>query len=320
MSNILFTMAEDVEQSTDTLFALKFSVDEYDSLHFAQSLKDLGHQVYFVNWRDLEIGTEIAEFNRMYRFNTESYEKPVALDKFDLIFVYKMEGFYDDPARFSEMLSSFAYTNVVNKIETIKHNLNKSYLWELEKNNIRIIPSFKIADITERLEQGEAFVIKPLCGERGNQIFLAKNQSDLKTIEGREEAFMAQQFMPEIWDGERSLVFLGHEFQLAVIKKPKQMGDEFRCNESLGGTVAVYEPTDQEISFAKNVLKVYEAMGYPVHFSRVDILQVKGAPILLEAELLNPSMYANYSNKGQAFGKELARYFDRLIKANRVIQ
>ncbi len=318
MSNILFTMAEDVEKSTDKLFALKFSVDEYDSLHFAQSLKDLGHNVFFVNWRDLAISTEIAEFKRMYCFNSESYEKPVPLDKFDLIFVYKMEGFYDDLSSFNKMLRSFAHTNVVNKIETIKHNLNKSYLWDLEKNNVRIIPSFKIADIKERLAQGEAFVIKPLCGERGNHIFLAKTQNDLQTIAGREEAFMAQQFMPEIWDGERSLVFLGHEFQLAVIKKPKQTGEEFRCNESLGGSVAVYEPTDQEISFAKNVLKVYESMGYPVHFSRVDILKVAGSPMLLEAELLNPSMYANYSNKGQAFGRELARYFDRLIKENSV--
>jgi hypothetical protein len=59
---------------------------------------------------------------------------------------------------------------------------------------------------------------------------------------------------------------------------------------------------------------VYEGLGYPAHFSRVDILSVEGFPMLLEAELLNPSMYANYSKKGEAFGKQLALYFDRFIK------
>ncbi|MBP9091815.1 hypothetical protein KBI23_12395 [bacterium] len=316
MSRLLITMAEDVEKSTASEFALKYSVDEYDSLHFAQSLKELGHHVYFVNWRDLLIDLPSASrFDRMYSYNDECFVAPVALLDFDLVFVYKMEGFYRDSQRFNDMLSCFSHCKVINDIGTIKHNFNKSYLWQLQERDVRIIPSFKVCDIKDRLSQGERFVVKPLCGERGNEIFLANQPLDLFSIEGCEDAFFAQQFMPEIWQGERSLVFLGDQFQHAVIKLPSRANQsEFRCNESLGGTVDVYEATEQEINFAKRVLRVYEGLGYPAHFSRVDILSVEGFPMLLEAELLNPSMYANYSKKGEAFGKQLALYFDRFIK------
>jgi glutathione synthase/RimK-type ligase-like ATP-grasp enzyme len=313
-------MAEDVEKSTATEFALKYAVDEHDSLHFAQSLKELGHQVYFVNWRDLQLDSMVdssagAQFDRMYSYNDSAFVAPVALSEFDLVFVYKMEGFYRDSQRFNEMLGCFSHCKVINDIGTIKHNFNKSYLWQLQERDVRIIPSFKVCDIKDRLSQGERFVVKPLCGERGNEIFLAHQPIDLIAIEGSEDAFFAQQFMPEIWQGERSLVFLGDQFQHAVIKLPSRANQsEFRCNESLGGTVDVYDPTEQEIDFAKHILRVYEGLGYPSHFSRVDILSVDDSPMLLEAELLNPSMYANYSKKGEAFGKQVALYFDQFIK------
>lgn len=34
----------------------------------------------------------------------------------------------------------------------------------------------------------------------------------------------------------------------------------------------------------------------------------------MEAELINPSVFANYSNKGPQFGASLARYFHGLLE------
>lgn len=312
MSKILMTMAEDATATSATTFGLRYPVDEYDCLHFAESLKQLGHEVYFVNWLDLRG----KQFTRMFSYNTATYVTPVLLQHFDLFFVYKMEGFYERLEQFHAMIDEFArHASVINDVRTIKHNLDKSYLWELESLGIATIPSYKVAEIRERLQQGEKFVIKPLHGERGKGIYLAQNPFDLVRIKSVENQYFAQKFMETIRDGERSLVFLGHEFQHAVIKHPSAKDpNEFRCNESLGGTVAIYDPTQLEINFAHSVLRAYEALGYPCHFSRIDLLQTKEGPVLLEAELLNPSIYANYSGKGVEFGNKIAAYFDRFIQ------
>ncbi len=310
MNTIMFTMAEDTAATTAENFGIRYPVDEYDCLDFAQSLKDIGHQIYFVNWKDLESN----EFRRMFDFNNSEFVTPVPIDNFDLIFVYKMEGFYSDIPRFTSMLDRFEVTNVINDPATIRHNLSKSYLWELAKLGINVIPSFHLNEIHDRIENGERFVVKPFRGERGKGVFLAKSKKDLRAIAGEEDCYFAQEFMEDIRDGERSLVFLGHEYQHAVIKHPSAANkSEFRCNESLGGTVAIYEPTEKELSFCKTVLQTYEELGCPVHFSRVDILRSSNGPVLLEAELLNPSIYANYSLKGKQFGNRLANYFEQLI-------
>jgi hypothetical protein len=67
------------------------------------------------------------------------------------------------------------------------------------------------------------------------------------------------------------------------------------------------------------VLKVYASLGCPVHFSRIDFIDSAHGPVLMEAELLNPAAFANYSGKGRAFGQKVADYLDRLITAQNVV-
>ena len=309
------TMAEEREETTDTHFAVKYQVDEYDCFDFSNGLKALGHEVFFANWDDLEE----SEFKRMFHDNAKRFiAPPVPLAQMDLIFVYKMEGFYLDLAKFFRMVQTFADTSnlVVNNPATIKHNIDKRYLWDLQGKGIQIIPTHNVDDrVRERLAAGHAFVLKPIRGERGNGVMLVRTLGELSAIKGREDEYLIQDYMPEIRDGERSLVFLGFEYQHAVLKKPSiSSPQEFRCNETLGGTVAVYEPTSEEIAFAQRVLKAYESLNCPVHYSRIDMIQTSKGPTLIEAELINPSIYANYSGKGVEFGNSIAHYFHRRLR------
>lgn len=316
MSSIIFTLAEDPQSTTDVHFAVKYSVDENDCFDFAHGLSNLGHQIFFANWRDLNDD----RFERIFDYNRKCFVKPIYCSQFDLAFVYKMEGFLFDMPAFFRMVSQFERScpTVINHPRTIRHNIDKSYLWELERAGIRIIPTFTVDDtLKNKLSPDFKLVLKPRCGERGNGIFLAERPEDLDPIKGRENQYIAQQYMPEIRDGERSLVFLGHDYQHAVLKRPSAKNTkEFRCNESLGGTVDIYQPTQRELEFSCHLLNAYERkLGCPVHFSRVDLISVDGSPVLVEAELLNPSIYANYSNKGPQFGSAIAHYFDNLLRA-----
>lgn len=313
MPDFLFTMAEDGQATSANKFGLFYRVDEHDSLHFAEELKQLGHQVYFVNWNDFED----TQFNRIFSYNRSEFVPPIPHSQFALAFIYKMEGFYFDMPRFHHMVSVLERCCgiVVNHPATIRHNISKDYLFELRARGLNVIPSYDIDESTrQRLSRGEKLAVKLRHGERGNGIFLAEKEEHLRSIAGREDEYFAQEFIPEIREGERSLVFLGFDYCHAVLKRPAaNRPDEFRCNESLGGTVEVYEPTDEELTLSQRILKTYEEMGYPVHFSRIDLLNSKYGSVLLEAELLNPSIYANYSNKGRAFGQAIARYFQGLV-------
>ena len=156
--------------------------------------------------------------------------------------------------------------------------------------------------------------VKPIFGDRGNDVFLARAPSNLQRIAGKWNAYIAQEYAPSVRNGEKSLMFLGLNFQHAVIKRPcPAVPDEFRCNESLGGTVSIYEPTASELAYAGKVLKAYASLGCPVHFSRIDFIDDDEGPLLMEAELLNPAAFANYSGKGREFGRKVAGYLDRLI-------
>lgn len=317
MSTILMTLAEEAASTTADHFAVKFSVDEEDCFEFSRALQARGFEVYFVNWNDFKQD----RFQRMFLDNDKRFVTPRGIEDFDLVFVYKMEGFLLDHLRFHRLLHRLeqAPAFVVNDPATIRHNMDKRYLWDLERAGVRVLPTYAVdASIRSRLAAGERFVVKPAQGERGGGVFLAGSPADLDVVAGREADFLAQAYEPAVRDGERSLVFLGRECHHAVLKRPCAADpDEFRCNESLGGTVEVLDPTGQDLDFGRQVLAAYSALGFPIHFSRVDFFVSQDGPVLLEAELLNPSTYANYSGKGPAFSESLAGYFDGLLADRR---
>jgi len=315
MSRVLITMNEDASATRKNAFGVTYKVDEHDCLRYASALESLGHDVFFVNWNDLRG----ARFERMFHDNEKTFVKPVPLAAIDLVWVYQMEGFYSQLSRFLRMVEIFERLCplVINHPATIRHNLGKYYLWDLEHAGVRVIPTYRVDDeVRRRLAGGERFVLKPIFGERGHGVFLATRPDDLNRIASREEHYIAQRYEPGVRAGEKSLVFLGFEYQHAVFKHPCPVNaDEFRCNESLGGTVALYEPTAGELAYAGQVLRAYAALGCPVHYSRIDFIDTDRGPALMEAELLNPAAFANYSGKGESFGRSVARYLDRLLAA-----
>ena len=314
MSSVLITMNEDAQASRPDFFGVTYKVDEHDCLQYAAALEALGHDVFFVNWNDLHG----RHFARMFSHNEARFVEPIPLDEIHLAWVYQMEGFYGQLSRFLDMVDAFEQTceRVINDPSTIRHNLGKAYLWALEEQGLRVIPTYRVDDeIVRRLSAGERFVVKPLYGERGRDVFLASAPDDLARIAAHEEHYIAQEYIPAVRGGERSLMFLGFEYQHAVLKRPNaDAPDEFRCNESLGGTVSVYEPTAEELSYAEGVLRAYAALGCPIHYSRVDFLSAPDGPVLMEAELVNPAAFANYSGKGATFGRNVAGYLDRVLE------
>jgi glutathione synthase/RimK-type ligase-like ATP-grasp enzyme len=312
VSHILLTLAEERELTREDHFAVKLPVDDGDCYDFSTALQALGHEVFFANWDDLEG----HQFSRMFHDNAKRFITPLPLSSADLIFVYKMEGFYFDLPRFFGMVQTFseAAPLVVNDPATIRHNIDKRYLLDLEREGILVPPTQSVNDsVRERLAGGEAFVLKPISGERGTGVMLIRTPEELAAIEGHEDEYLAQDYIPGVRAGEISFVFLGFECQFAFLKRPSNP-EEFRCNASQGGTAVLYEPTAAEMDFALRTLKAYESFGCPIHYSRIDLISSDRGPMLMEAELINPSIFARYFDRGEEFGKKIAAYFDGLLR------
>jgi glutathione synthase/RimK-type ligase-like ATP-grasp enzyme len=315
--NILITLPEETEKTTDNYFASLYKVDEHDYLGFSEGLKGLGYNVLFANWKDYDFEKE--EFTRMFNYNKSKFIIPEQIDDMKLIFLYKQEGFLfpENLNKFHSLVDRCERSNavVVNDPDTIRWNISKEYMYELQKEGISVIPSYEFNEsILKRIRNGETFIFKPKIGERGLNQKKIGSLDDLAGFNVDFKDYLVQEFCPSIRAGERSLVFVGQDYCHAVIKSPNPNNvGEYKCNESLGGTVKEYMPTSEELTYSKKLLK-HISQKNKVIFSRIDLIDISGNPVLMEAELLNPSVYATYINKRVEFGEKVAKQFDLLIK------
>jgi glutathione synthase/RimK-type ligase-like ATP-grasp enzyme len=120
---------------------------------------------------------------------------------------------------------------------------------------------------------------------------------------------MVQEYMPEVpAEGEWSMIFFGGRFSHALKKYPAR-GD-FRVQEELGGWHEFQPSPPPEI--LRQASKALEAIETPLLYARVDGIVREGALIVMELELLEPSLYFDVDPKGaERFSEQLAVMMSR---------
>jgi len=98
--------------------------------------------------------------------------------------------------------------------------------------------------------------------------------------------WMLQPFLEEILDGEVSLHFFGKKFSHSIIKVPKH-GD-FRVQEEFGGNILPHTPDNELMEFA---MKTIESAPGEAFYARVDGVKHNGKWLLMELEMVEPSLY-----------------------------
>jgi len=203
---------------------------------------------------------------------------------------------------FNDLLLDFEKrgVRVVNPIETLKWNMDKSYLLELEKLGVSIVPTyisskFDLSSIRES-KIDYPVVVKPLVGASGRDTFLLEDENcnvDISALHGRK--VMIQPFMKEILtEGEISFLYFGGDFSHAVVKNSKD--NEFRIQEEHGGNVKEFVPTDEELRRVQDILdRVPKKWSY----ARVDVVRDEEEFYLMELELIEPELFFRFSNSGE---------------------
>lgn len=219
---------------------------------------------------------------------------------FDALVMRTPWDYYERAAEFRPWLDARIASGVLlcNAGDILDWNFDKRYLEDLEAAGVLLVPTVFIgrgerADVaTLATERGwEEVVVKPTVSGgayRTHRFRVAEAAEYQASIDEtlRDRGLMVQPFLPEILDGELSLLFFDGVFSHAVRKRAKP-GD-YRVQFRFGGTT---EPVDVEPALVEQARAcVLAAPSLPV-YARVDGVIKDGQFLLMELEVFEPLMF-----------------------------
>lgn len=227
------------------------------------------------------------------------WDRETNWDQFERVLVRSPWDYVEKYDNFIKTLNSIADSRAEmdNSFETMKYNSVKTYLGDLEKQGVEIIPThfFKPIDgIQDELrgfaKQFERFIIKPTIGASSSGLQIFDNVESLETaiFENNEIVYMCQPLIKSITEiGEYSLIFFDGEFSHAILKTPKK--GEIRCQDEFGSHIREVEVSSDIISWGNKIIKLQKEMPL---YARVDfLLNEEDQPRLMELELIEPCLF-----------------------------
>lgn len=192
---------------------------------------------------------------------------------------------------------------IINRPDIIKWNAHKSYLCQCP-----FAVDTEVIRINQDTELNYPVVIKPVYGAGGINTYCIKNYNEyLKLSPHFGEEFLVQPYIENITkEGEYSFIFFQHHFSHAVVKRP--VGEEFRVQDSFGGSVEKYQPTEEE---TREVQKMLNQFPHRYEYARLDFVRHEGKTLLMELEVIEPELFFRFSTEGaKTFAKNIIEYFE----------
>jgi glutathione synthase/RimK-type ligase-like ATP-grasp enzyme len=177
----------------------------------------------------------------------------------------------------------------------VRWNLEKTYLADLERRGVAVVPTVWIergaeADLAAILarEGWREAVVKPTVSLSAYETWRTSGEGQARLAGMLERGgAMVQPFVDEIaTEGEWSLVFFGGAYSHAVVKRPAE-GD-FRSQSEYGATKTVATPPAHLVDDARRALA---AVDGELLYARVDGVERGGRLVLMELELIDPELY-----------------------------
>ncbi len=224
-------------------------------------------------------------------------------DQFDAVLIRSPWDYQDDHELFIEVLKRIEKSSaqLENPLQLVLWNINKTYLKDLQNAALPIVPTIwgqQLKNLTmaayfDQL-QTEEIVIKPVISANADDTFrltidkAGELDNELVSIFSKKD-FMVQPFMSSIIEeGEYSLFFFAGEYSHAILKSPKN--NDFRVQEEHGGTLLAITPEKPLLALAK---KVNQYLSPEPLYSRLDFVRYKDTFVIMEIELIEPSLYFN---------------------------
>lgn len=232
-----------------------------------------------------------------YRVELIDWQLCSAPEKYDLLLIRSTWNYAQNLDLFTSwLLNASGVTQVINPASVILKNINKSYLFDLEKYGVDVIPTSiisSLADLDIESRSNSEVVFKPIVGAGARGAFVAK--SDVEAINKVKQHFqtsaiplLKQPYLTEVDTiGEIAIVCCNGDALHAVIKKPAltQGG-----HGDFAGNVSISE--ELKIFIAK--IMDFEIESQPIgelFYSRIDVVPTEEGYKLMELELFEPTLF-----------------------------
>ena len=209
-----------------------------------------------------------------------------------------------------------------NPAEVVAWNLDKTYLRDLEQRGLPIVPTIWLDPernmdaraIHTRFPAFGDFVIKPTvsAGARDTGRYEAGDTpsrmlaiTHAKNLLGVGRHVMLQRYLRQVDTvGETALIYVDGQFSHAV-RKAALLAGPYRSDETQGilyrrERMAPREPSEAGRALADRVIatlaEVFPDLERPLLYARVDLIpDDEGKPVILEVELIEPSLFLEHS-------------------------
>ncbi len=260
-----------------------------------EPLRALGWNVETVPWRS---GPDWSRFDAVYLCTPWDY--PQYADEFGQV----LETIDKSDAALCNVLS------------TVRWNLDKSYLRDVEARGDRIVPSTWYTHFSRDEVAGffkdhrtHTVVLKPNVGGNAVDTFVLRDPVPADTLAELETLFDNRRFVVQPYiesittEGEYSLFYMNGRYSHAIGKVPAD-GD-FRVQEEHGAEIRPIEPPAGLREIAERVFSHIKPL--PVYGRGDWVRGPDGEFLLMELELIEPSLYLRTDAGAPA---RFARAFD----------
>jgi hypothetical protein len=188
---------------------------------------------------------------------------------------------------------------VANSPATLRWNLDKRYLGQLEAAGVPAVPTIWV-DQPSIVELDGEVVVKPTVSGGGHHTARyqshehdeARRHIDDLLASGR--VAMVQPYQPLVdEEGEVGLIFVGGAYSHAIHKGPMIRRGAGPLDDLIDNQVVVpTTPADDLIGLGLQAVTAAEQILGPTTYARVDTVRgAGGTPLLLELELLDPLLF-----------------------------
>lgn len=284
--------------------------EAYDHL-IEPHLCTLGWQVEVVSWR------------------VENHD----WDKYDAVIIRTPWDYQEDAPAFLKVLENIEQSSahLENSLTIVRWNIDKIYLKALETLDVKLVPTLwrdalqSVSKAQDRITEDDLqkyfehfsqdqIVLKPRISANADNTFWLTKANAVNSLAAMNDAFaerdfMIQPFMDHILaEGEYSLFYFNGEYSHAILKTPKD--NDFRVQEEHGGRLTTIEPKSALVNHAEHCMKAIKQLHQTPLYARVDFVRHQDGFALMEAELIEPSLYFNMDENSplrfaQAFVKRM---------------
>jgi hypothetical protein len=280
--------------------------EAYDHL-IGPPLNVLGWQVEMVSWRKAQV-----DWNA-----------------FNAVIIRSPWDYQEDATKFLQVLTNIenSTAQLENSLAIVQWNIDKLYLKELEQAGVTIVPTIWheklvgqaleqhfLTDCCNHLGQ-QQLVLKPRISANADNTFWLNSKTIQQNLPEMSEAFAQRDFMIQpfmdsiIEEGEYSLFYFNGRYSHTILKTPK--ANDFRVQEEHGGCLKTVEPETTLLEHAKLAMQAINNIHETPLYARVDFVRYEKGFALMEAELIEPSLYFNMDNQSP---KRFAQAFNERMK------